>query len=200
MDQETLRNSNSTFLPFLVRHDFAAFLTFVKFLTQRDCGQTGLLCWVYSGWYRTHPQRIEYSVASTALSQGRFLQDSQTNLCKTKFHYVLQRCFSFSLSLSCIPSGDAIMVFTVIEINLLFSPRSFVDNDVGLLGRQYNGLVVVNHCLEYVDFRYPTETLVDKAPLKQLLSEYTLAEMNLIQDLSLVEKYQSLERYICFIE
>ena len=84
------------------------------------------------------------------------------------------------------------MVFTVIEINLLFSPWSFVDNDVGLLGRQYNDFVVVNHCLEFVDFRYPTETLVDTALLKQLLSEYILPEMNYIQDLSLVEQYQSL--------
>ena len=80
----------------------------------------------------------------------------------------------------------------MIEISLLFSSRSFVDNDVGLLDRQYNDLVVVNHCLEFVDFRYPTETLVDTSLLTQLLSEYTLAEMNLIQDLSLVEQYQSL--------
>ena len=84
------------------------------------------------------------------------------------------------------------MVFTVIEINLLFLPKSFVDNDVGLLGRQYNNLVFLNHCLEFVDLRYPTETLVDPSLLMQLLSEYTLAEMNFIQDLSLVEQYQSL--------
>ena len=77
-------------------------------------------------------------------------------------------------------SGDVKVVFTVIEINLLFSRRSFIDNDVGLLGRQYNDLVVVNHCLEFVELRYPTETLVDTALLMQLLSEYTLAEMNFI--------------------
>ena len=61
-----------------------------------------------------------------------------------------------------------------------------------MLGRQFNDLIVVNHCLEFVDFRYPTETLVDTALLMQLLSEYTLAEMNFIQVLSLVEQYQSL--------
>ena len=71
------------------------------------------------------------------------------------------------------------MVFTVIEINLLFSPWSFEDNDVGLLGREYNDL-------EFVNFWYPTETLVDTSLLMQLLSEYTLAEMNFIQYLSLV--------------
>ena len=71
-------------------------------------------------------------------------------------------------------------------LNLLFSPRSFVDNDVGLFGRQYNKLLIVNHCLKFVYFRYPTETLVDTSLLMQLLSEYTLAEMNSIQDLSLV--------------
>ena len=61
---------------------------------------------------------------------------------KQHFHCILQHVtFSFSLSLSCIPSDDAIMFFTLIEINLLFSPWFFVDNDVGLLGRQYNDLV-----------------------------------------------------------
>ena len=78
------------------------------------------------------------------------------------------------------------------EINLLFSPRSLVDNDVGLLGTQYNDFTVVNHCLEFVDFRYSTETLVNTSLLMQLLSEYTLAEMNFIQHLSLVEQNQSL--------
>ena len=92
------------------------------------------------------------------------------------------------------------MLLLLLLINLLFSPRSFLDNAVGLLGRQNNDLVVVNHCLEFVDFRYPTETLVDTSLLMQLLSEYTLAEMNFIQYLSVVEKYQSLSRYICFIE
>ena len=72
----------------------------------------------------------------------------------------------------------------MIEINLLFSPRFFVDNAVGLLGRQYNDLVVVNHCLKLVDVRYPTETLVDTALLMELLSEYTLPEINFIQDRS----------------
>ena len=88
----------------------------------------------------------------------------------------------------------------MVQIYLLSSPRSFVDNAVGLLGRQNNDLVVVNHCLEFVDFRYPTETIVDTSLLMQLLSEYTLAEMKFIKDLSLVEQYQSLQRYICFIE
>ena len=83
------------------------------------------------------------------------------------------------------------VVFTVIEIHLLFSPRSFVDNVLGLVGRQYNDSVVVNHCLQFVDFRYPTETIEDTNLLMQLLSEYTLAEMNFIRDLSLVEQYQS---------
>ena len=80
----------------------------------------------------------------------------------------------------------------MIEINLLFSPRSIVDNAVGLLVRQYYDLVVVNNCLEFVDFLYPTETLVDTSLLIQLLSENTLAKMNFIQDFSLVEQYQSL--------
>ena len=64
------------------------------------------------------------------------------------------------------------MLFTVIKINLLFSPRSFVDNDAGLLGRQYKHLVVVNHCLEFVDFQCPTETLVDTTLLMQLRLSY----------------------------
>ena len=34
-------------------------------------------------------------------------------------------------------SDDVKVVFTVME---MFSPRSFVGNDVGLLGRQYNDL------------------------------------------------------------
>ena len=63
---------------------------------------------------------------------------------------------------------------------------------VGLLGKQNKDLVVVNQCLEYVDFRYPTETLVDTSLLMQFPSEYTLAEMNFIQYLSLVEQYQTL--------
>ena len=83
------------------------------------------------------------------------------------------------------------MLLLLLLINLLFSPRSFVDNDFGFLGRQYNDLVIVNHCLEFVDLRYTTETLVDTSLLMQLLSEYTLAEMKLIQDLSLVKQYQS---------
>ena len=74
-------------------------------------------------------------------------------------------------------SGDVKVVFTVIEINLLFSRRSFIDNDVGLLGRQFNDLVVVNHCLEFVELRYPTETLVDTA-LLMLVERVHLAEMN----------------------
>ena len=108
--------------------------------------------------------------------QAAFCKIPRQTYVEQHFHYILQRCFSFSLSLSCIPSDDAIMVFTVIEINLLFSPWSFVDNDVGLLGRQNNDLVVVNHCLEFVDFRYPAETLVDTTILTQLLSKYTVAK------------------------
>ena len=124
--------------------------------------------------------------------QAAFCVIPRQTYVKQHLHTTLRGCFSFTLSLSCIPSNDVIMVFTVIEINLLFSPRSFVDNDVGLLGRQYNDLAVVNHCLEFVDFRYPTETLVNTSLLMQFLSEYTLAEVNFIQYLSLVEKYQSL--------
>ena len=52
-----------------------------------------------------------------------------------------------------------------------FGVRAFVDNDVGLLGTRNNDLVVVNHCLEFVDFRYPAETLVDKTLFMQLLSK-----------------------------
>ena len=124
--------------------------------------------------------------------QGAFCVILRQTYVKQHFQTILQRCFSFSLSLSCIPSNDVIMVFTVIKINLLFSPWSFVDNDVGFLGRQYNDLVVVNHCLEFFDFRYPTETLTATSLLMQLLREYTLAEMKYIQDLSFVEQYQSL--------
>ena len=69
-----------------------------------------------------------------------------------------------------------LLIKLLLLINLLFSPRSFVDNAVGLLGRQNNDLVVVNHCLEFVDFRYPAETLVDTTILTQLLSKYTVAK------------------------
>ena len=142
-------------LPFLVRHDFVAFFTLVKFLTHRLAFSVG------STVVGIAPSPIESNILWHVphCRQAAFCVIPKQPYVKQHFHYILQRCFSFSLLL---PSDDVIMVFTVIKINLLFSPWSFGDNDVGLL---------VNHCLEFVDFRYPAETLVDTILLMQLLSK-----------------------------
>ena len=63
------------------------------------------------------------------------------------------------------------MVYVVIQINLFFSPWSFVDDGVEKFGREDDDLVVVNHFLEFVNFRNSTETLLDTGSLMQLLSE-----------------------------
>ena len=160
-------------IPFSVRHDFVAFSIPVKFLTHKLAFSVG----------STVVGIAAISIKSNILwqvphcRQAPFSANPRQPSVKQHFHFILQRCFSFPLSLSCIRSDDVKVFSTVIEINLLFSPRSFVDNAVGLLGRQYNDLVVVNHCLEFVDFRYPTETLGDTSLLMQLLSDYTFDEM-----------------------
>ena len=73
-------------LPLLVRHDFVAFHTFVKFLTHRlafSVGSTVVCKALISS---------EYFVACTTFSPSCFLRDTNTTL-----------CFSFSFSLFCSP-------------------------------------------------------------------------------------------------
>ena len=50
-------------------------------------------------------------------------------------------------------SDDVKVVFIVIEINLFFSPWSFVDDGVEMFVREDDDLVVINHFLEFVNFR-----------------------------------------------
>ena len=68
-------------------------------------------------------------------------------------------------------SNDVEVVFVVIKINLFFSHWSFVDDRVEMFGREDDDLVVVNHCLEFVNFGNFTETLLDTSLLMQLLSQ-----------------------------
>ena len=145
-------------LPFLVRHDFVAFFTLVKFLTHRLAFSVG------STVVGIAPSPIESNILWHVphCRQAALCVIPSQPYVKQHFHYILQRCFWFSLSLSCIPSDDVIMVFTVIKINLLFSPWSFVDNDVGLL---------VNHCLEFATSGIPQRPFVDTILLMQLLSK-----------------------------
>ena len=63
------------------------------------------------------------------------------------------------------------MVYVVIQINLFFSPWSFVDDGVEMFSREDDDLVVVNHFWEFVNFRNSIETLLDTGSLMQLLSE-----------------------------
>ena len=105
-------------LLFLVRHDFVAFFTLVTFLTHRLAFSVG------STVVGIAPSPIESNILWHVphCRQAAFCAIPRQPYVKQHFHHILQRCFSFSLSLSCIPSDDVIMVFTVIKINLVFAP------------------------------------------------------------------------------
>jgi len=95
---ETLRNSNASFLHTCDRTAPFFGETWLFYSCKIFDTQTGLLCWVHSGWQSTHLQRIEYSGASTALSPSCFLRDSQTTLCKTtSFAYQTTAMFLFHI-------------------------------------------------------------------------------------------------------
>lgn len=68
-------------------------------------------------------------------------------------------------------SDDIKVVFTGIEINLIFLPWSVADNGVEMFDREDDYSVVVNRCLEFVDLRFSTETLLDTCLLMPLLRE-----------------------------
>ena len=141
---------------FLVRHDFVAFHTFVKFLTHRLAfcvGSTVVGIALISS---------EYSVTCTALSPYCFLRGTHTTLCETTFAYVAAAMFLFrivpfhpfqtsiALSKKARDRSDEVkVIFIVIEINLFFSPWSFVDDGVEMFGWEDDDLVVVNHFLEF---------------------------------------------------
>ena len=78
-------------LPFLVRHDFVAFHTFVNFLTNRLAfcvGSTVVGIALISS---------EYFVTCTALSPYCFLRDTHTTLCETTFAYIAAAMFRFRI-------------------------------------------------------------------------------------------------------
>ena len=78
-------------LPFLVRHDFVAFHTFVNFLTHRLAfcvGSTVVGIALISS---------DYSVTCTALSPYCFLRDTHTTLCETTFAYIAAAMFLFRI-------------------------------------------------------------------------------------------------------
>lgn len=79
---------------------------------------------------------------------------------------------------------------------MLFSPWSFVDGSIEMFGREYDDLLVVNHCLEFcrvpVFHRNPPGHEPFDAVALYALALYALAELNSIQDLYLVRQYQSL--------
>ena len=83
---------------------------------------------------------------------------------------------------------------------MFFSPWSFVDDSVEMFGREDDDLVVVDHFLEFVNFRNSTETLLDTSPASDAVAErvtvalYALAELNSIQDPYLVGQYPLLKR------
>ena len=88
------------------------------------------------------------------------------------------------------------MIFIVVEINLFFSPWSFVDDSVEIFGREDDDLVVVNHFLEFLNFHRdpPGNQPFDAVAERVTVALYALAELNSIQDPYLVGQYPLLKR------
>ena len=95
-------------------------------------------------------------------------------LCETTFAYLAAAMFLFRIvpfhafqTPIALPqkarnrSDDVKVFFIVIEINLFFSPWSFVDDGVEMFGRVDDDLIVVNNFLEFVNFRNATKTVLD---------------------------------------
>ena len=143
-------------LPFLARDDFATLLTFIKFSAHRldfSAGSTIVGIALISS---------DYSVACTAFSPSCSLGDTHSTLCAylaaAMFLFRIVPFHAFQTPIA-LPqkardrSDDVKVVFIVIEINLFFSPWSFVDDGVEMFVREDDDLVVVNHFLEFVNFR-----------------------------------------------